>query len=69
MSFRMTGSDIGETKRKDCVSLQSVKGKTKNRLTVVIPRNESSVWTSTDETTGAAITIMDAGTDRICSGS
>ena len=69
MSFRMTGSDIGETKRKDCVSLQSVKGKTKNRLTVVIYRNESLVWTKTEETTGAAITIMDAGTDRICSGS
>lgn len=69
MSFRMTGSDIGETKRKDCVSLQSVKGKTKNRLTVVIHRNESLVWTKTEETTGAAITIMDAGTDRICSGS
>jgi hypothetical protein len=51
------------------VSLQSVKGKTKNRLTVVIHRNESLVWTKTEETTGAAITIMDAGTDRICSGS
>ena len=64
MSFRMAESDIGETKRKDCVSLQSVKGKAKNRLTVVIHRNESLVWTKTEETT-----IMGAGTDRICSGS
>ena len=69
MSFRMAGSDIGETKRKDCVSLQSVKGKAKNRLTAVIHRNERLVWTKTEETTGAARTIMGAGTDRICSGS
>lgn len=54
----MAGSDIGETKRKDCVSLQSVKGKAKNRLTAVIHRNERLVWTKTEETTGAAITIM-----------